>query len=519
MDELDVTPGLLTVWRAVPRGAPVGVGGAGWVADGRAASYVQEAHIAGALAGGRGAERAPAWLASAFEMPGADAGVLEGALLAWIDRHESLRSRLVPADEVDEVDEEAGGRLRRVTLPTGGVALRRGVEGHFASGKLLASRIEDVFDAETDPLAWPSFVFATVEHAGGLTLYLGFDHSNVDGYSILLIAHEIRELYAAVASGTPAALTEVGSYLDFADTEREYAALVHDEHEAVVRWREFLGSGGGRLPEFPGTAGGAFSGLGALTGPDGPGASGRPADAVGEQIGGCEWLLDASAAGAFQSACRDHGGNFLTGVLACLALASRDLDPDMGLDPRGQGEFRALTPFHTRSDARWAYSVGWYVGLAPLRFAVRGGDTFADLLPAASAALDGAGEMAAIPFPRVSELLGTPLRPRFVVSYMDMRRTPGARQWGAWKAAALRSRCVDPDEVYLWINRTYEGVYLSFRHPATEHARLAVSRLVAGTGRLMNRVAGVGPPGEPADVKDVLLRDLVPARQQEPAPC
>ncbi|MFJ8001222.1 condensation domain-containing protein [Streptomyces sp. NPDC096310] len=496
MDELDATPGLLTVWRAVARGAPVGAGEAGWVADGRAASYVQEAHIAGALAGGRSAERAPAWLASAFELPGGDAGALEGALLGWIDRHESLRSRLVPADGA------ASGGLRRMTLPAGGVALRRGVEGYFESGKLLASRMEDVFDAETDPLAWPSFVFATVEHADGITLYLGFDHSNVDGYSILLIAHEIRELYTAAAAGTPAALNEVGSYLDFADTERAYAALVHDKHEAVVRWREFLGSGGGRLPGFPGTADGDR------------GAAGLTADPVGEQIGGCDWLLDASTAQAFQSVCRDHGGNVLTGVLACLALASRE--DDQG---RGQGEFRAVTPFHTRGDARWTHSVGWYVGVAPLRIPVRGDDTFAEVLPAASAALDGAGEMAAIPFPRVSELLGTPMRPRFVVSYMDMRRTPGARQWGAWKAAALRSRCLDPDEVYLWINRTYEGVYVSFRHPATEHARLAVSRLVAGTGRLMNRVAGEGAPGRPADVNDVLPRDLVPARQQEPAPC
>ncbi|MFC9431885.1 hypothetical protein [Streptomyces sp. NPDC056987] len=518
MDELNVTPGLLTVWRAVPRGveqgAPQGVEGAGWVADDRAASYVQEAHIAGALAGGRGAERDPAWLATAFELPGeagaegagAEGGgrLLEGVLLAWIDRHESLRSRLVP-------EETSRGGLRRDTLPVGGVALRPTAEGNFACGKSLASRIEEVFDAETDPLAWPSFVFATVEHADGHTLYLGFDHSNVDGYSILLIAHEIHELYAAVPSGTRAALTEVGSYLDFADTEREYAALVHTEHAAVVRWREFLGSGGGGLPEFPVRGRGERGG--GLGDPSGSGGSGR------EQIGGCERLLDADAAHAFQRACRPHGGNFLTGVLTCLALAAREEEQgegDLGWD---SGEFRALTPFHTRGDARWAHSVGWYVGLAPLRFAVRRGDSFADILTAASGALDGAGEMAAIPFPRVSELLGRRLEPRFVVSYMDMRRTPGARRWGEWKAAALRSRRVHPDEVYLWVNRSYDGVHLSFRHPATEPARHAVSRLVAGTGRLMRRISAEGVPGTAVHVKNVLPRDLVPARQQEPAPC
>jgi hypothetical protein len=321
-------------------------------------------------------------------------------------------------------------------------------------------------------------VFATVEHTDSTTLYLSFDHSNVDGYSILLIAHEIRELYAAALTGVPAPLTQVGSYLDFADTERGYAARIHREHEAVVRWRDFLTTGGGKLPVFPALSD-ELSGSSGPSGLSDPAAGSRTRPDA--QISGCDWLLDADTAHAFQKACRDNGGNYLTGVLACLALAGRE--------SAGAAEFRALTPFHTRNDSQWVRSVGWYVGVAPLHFPVDGQDTFTELLPAAAAALDGADAMAAIPLPRVSELLGTRLEPRFVVSYMDLRRTPGAREWGAWKAIALRSHSVHPDEVYLWINRSYEGVYLSFRHPRTERARLAVSRFIAETARQMNLVA------------------------------
>jgi len=238
IEHLDVSPGRLTVWR--PTSPP---GDEDWLPDARAASYAQEAHITRAVArgggeGGPSEPGAPAWLATVFELPGragGAGGALESALLTWIDRHESLLSRLVPADD---------GRIQRITLRPGAVTLQRTVVGDFSSGTEIGEHIEDLFDEETDPLAWPSFIFVVVEHPESTTLYLSFDHSNVDGYSILLMAHEIRELYAAALTGVPAALAQVGSYLDFADTERGYADRIHDEHETVVRWRDFLTTDG-----------------------------------------------------------------------------------------------------------------------------------------------------------------------------------------------------------------------------------------------------------------------------------
>ncbi|MFF7726933.1 hypothetical protein [Streptomyces sp. NPDC008001] len=507
MRGLEVRPGLLTVWRPVPggRAAPR------WQADERPASYAQEAHLAGRLANPRAEPAAvsPSWLATVFDLPGPlDAAALETALLAWIDRHESLRSRLVPTEPAKEraAEPAPGTAIRRVTLAPGTVGMRRSVAGSYRDGGELAARIEELFDRETGPLGWPSYLFATVAHTGdgpgpgSVTLYVGLDHSNVDGYSILLAAYEIRELYGAAVRGGRARLGEVGSYLDFAGCERAGAALVGRDHEAVVRWREFIAAGGGRLPAFPSPVG--------REGGEGPAG-------CGAQPGGLVWLLNAAQARAFERACRKGGGNLFAGVLACLAReAHRGAGAGEGVPAAGAagggsgGEFRALMPVHTRTHARWSQSVGWFVGLAPLRFAVRAGGSFAEAMAGAAAALEGARPMAEVPLARVAELLGVPLEPRFMVSYMDFRRVPGAREWGEWRAAALRSRRVHAHEVYLWVNRSFEGVYLSFRYPDTVRGRAEVPRYVENVRRAVARVAAAGAGDRTAARRPAAVREV-----------
>ncbi|MCA6092174.1 hypothetical protein LE181_08375 [Streptomyces sp. SCA3-4] len=469
---LNAHPGILTVWRPEPGGGR----GARWRRDGRPPSYAQEAHLVRSLAAA--APASPSWLAAAFELPGEVRAVaLEEALLRWIDRHESLRSRLVPE----------GARLRRETLAPGAVRIRRSAAGPCLGDREAARRLEELFDRETDPLGWPSYVFATVAHAGSTTLYVGADHANVDGYSILLVAYEIRALYAAAARGTRADLGRVGSFLDFARSERAGAALVDGTHETIQQWRDFVAGNGGELPAFPASLRGKDAPDGGEDAPAGRNASPvAPAPACVAQRGGLEWLLDAEQARAFDALCRRDGGNLFAGLLACLASAGHASAGHGG----HAGEFRTLVPFHTRSHPRWVRSVGWYVGLAPLRFAVRAGDRFTELMAGAVRALDKARPMAAVPFARVAEVLGAPLEPRFMVSYMDMRLAPGARQWGEWGAAALRSRRTHPHEVYFWINRTFEGIYLSFRYPDTARGRAEVPRYVDEVRRAVTRVIG-----------------------------
>ncbi len=164
----------------------------------------------------------------------------------------------------------------------------------------------------------------------------------------------------------------------------------------------------------------------------------------------------------------------------------------MAHENTGQQQFRAIAPFHTRTDPQWAQSVGWYVGLAPVGFAVRGTDAFREVMAGAGLALKRARPLATVPLPRITELLGMPLEPRFMVSYMDIRRTPGAEQWGEWRAFALRSRRIHPHEVFLWIMRSHRGVYLSFRYPDTEGIRTAVPRYIEQTRWLMEQIANEG---------------------------
>jgi hypothetical protein len=82
----------------------------------------------------------------------------------------------------------------------------------------------------------------------------------------------------------------------------------------------------------------------------------------------------------------------------------------------------------------------------------------------------GAKPIAQVPFAKVCSLLDTVLRPTSVISFIDARRVPGAANWAAWNAHAF-GKVAYGDEVYLWINRTNEGVYLTCRYPDTDVAR------------------------------------------------
>ncbi|MEU2441696.1 condensation domain-containing protein [Streptomyces rubradiris] len=482
--DLEVTAGQLTVWR--PTAGPPH--SSDWMPDARPASYLQEAHLSEALnsaTSGRG----PSWLATAFELPGRlDEYALCKAFTDWINRHEVLRSRLEPYADGDLLG------MYRSTVRPGAVGLVRTEHGHFDDPRVLSARLEAVLDGHTDPLAWPSFVFLTVRHPDSTTVCVGLDHHNVDGYAVLLIAHEIRELYDAALDDRRARLTEVGSYLDFAGPERQDAARLHGDHEAVRQWRECVAEGGGRLPEF------------VLPVVDGDAPAPVP------QTGGLDWLLDAEGARAFEAVCRRGGGDFFSGLLACHALAGQRLS--------GQESFRTVTPFHTRGERRFHRSLGWYVGIAPVSVAVRGGDGFEQVLKESGEALRRARPLACAPLARLTELLGLPLEPRFMVSYMDIRSLPGAGRWTEWNATALRSRRIHPHEVYLWLMRTREGVYVSHRHPDSGPARTAVRSYLTETSRLVRQTAaGDLPSAMPRPRPHASAACTCGGRGKEPTPC
>lgn len=450
--QYDVRPGLVTEWRVHPETIAAARAAE---EDPRPPSYLQEMHLREAVLNREFGVSAPTWLGTAFDIQGsADSGALKSALLRWICRHETLRSGFRLESE----------RLLRFTLPSDGFALERVVVGHYSDPAELRRYLESRFDSMTDPLDWPCYLFVSIDRPDSTTVCMGFDHTNVDGYSITLIVNEIQELYSAALEQRSADLLGAGSYVDFAAEERAWAESLDTEHEQVRRWAEATEKGNRDLPEFP-----LDLDINVTS----------PADAP-EQVGMCEWLLDAEQAQDFEGSCKEGGGSFFSGVLAAAATASREL--------AGSDVFRTLTPFHTRTQPQWWSSLGWYVGVTPIEVPVAEGARFHDLSSRVRRTTSTVKPMSEVPLARVCELFECLLQPRFMLSYLDVRVVPGADRWDEWKAHAL-GKVSFGDGVYMWINRTERGVYVTSRFPATDIGRANVLRFIGRLGEILGEVA------------------------------
>ena len=72
-----------------------------------------------------------------------------------------------------------------------------------------------------------------------------------------------------------------------------------------------------------------------------------------------------------------------------------------------------------------------------------------------------------------------------------MRFAPAAEHWPDWNARALRSKQYQHD-VYIWINRTPQGINIAARYPNTEQATARVHEYVGAFRKLLTDVADTG---------------------------
>ncbi|MEU9336771.1 condensation domain-containing protein [Streptomyces sp. NPDC048290] len=448
----EVRPGRLVEWTLSP--ATVATA-AGLPDDTRPPAYIQESHIRTARSVRDDGLFVPTWLGTAFDLPGpVDLDALQEALRGWTLRHETLRSGF---------RESSGGELRRFTLDRASVTLHREVVGDFTDPDALVQHLQDRFDVAADALRWPNLIYAAVVRDDDTRVYMAFDHSNVDAYSLHRIPSEVHELYAAAVAGRELAEPAVGSYVDFCESERADADRIGADHEIVGRWRDFIRRCDGRLPSFP-------VDLGLEPGAGGP----LPTQRLMR-----EPLVDAATAAAFEARCRRYGGSGI-GVLAATALVLREMGE------LGAGDvYRTVLPLHTRVKSRWSESVGWYVGGAPIEIALDADLDFTGALAAVREQVHANRALARMPLARVLRLLGADFRPTSpdlysIVSYVDARGLPGAGDWAAMSAYAL-IRVSYGDQVCVWINRLHEGLWLASRYPDTDVAqksmRLYVERL------------------------------------------
>nr|WP_296772475.1 condensation domain-containing protein [Rhodococcus sp. (in: high G+C Gram-positive bacteria)] len=455
-----VPAGTLTEWipSVGPHAATPAL--AGWQPDERPTSYVHEAHLRASLASPRRGRES--WLGAAFEILGPlDKPAFRAAVLAWIDRHESMRSHAA-------IDEESGD-LSRVTAAEGAIDIWQVEQERCEHSSDVFEHLHYLFDEYTSPLAWPAYAFVTLEPLaaadnGRVTVFFAADHSIIDGLSTVLVAHEITALYAEAKDNTPAQLFEAGSYLDFGVSERRVHAELAHTHDAVVTWQKFLQDGSGQFPAFPLDIG-------------------EPNDQSAAQGGLSAWVLDADRADAFSIACRKTGNSLFSGLLGALAVAGTELS--------GNTEFRTITPVHTRDQPHWVSSLGWFVGLCPLAFDIEGLDSFGAVVAKATEQVTSTKPIARVPLDRVFAALGASAKPRFVVSFMDVRFAPMAENWHDWNARALRSKQYDHD-VYIWINRTPRGINIAARYPNTETATSNVHQYVGAVRRLLDEVVDTG---------------------------
>ncbi|MGP4010869.1 condensation domain-containing protein [Streptomyces sp. 4N124] len=442
----EVRPGRLVEWTLSPATVETA---AGLPDDARPPAYIQESHIKTARSVREDGLFVPTWLGTAFDIPGrVDLDALQDALRGWTLRHETLRSGFRPD----------GDELRRFTLAPGAVSLHREDVGDFPDADALVQHLQDRFDATADALRWPNLMYAAVVRSDSTSVYMAFDHSNVDSYSIQRIPAEIHELYATGVEGGPAPQDPVSSYVDFCEIERADADRIDETHEIVARWREFIRRCDGRLPNFP-----VDLGLD-------PGA-GLPTQKLMR-----ETLVDAEDAAAFEAYCRPYGGS-LIGVLAATGLIVRELG--------GQPVYRTVVPFHTRVKSQWSDTVGWFVGGAPIEVPLAPGLDFPAALKAVRAEMHANRSLARMPIARVLRLLGSDFRPTSpdlysIVSYVDGRDLPRSADWSELAAYGL-VRVSYGDQVCVWINRLHEGLWFASRYPDTDVAhknmRLYVERL------------------------------------------
>ncbi|MFJ5263764.1 condensation domain-containing protein [Streptomyces sp. NPDC088387] len=449
----EIRPGRLVEWTLGPESVEAA---AGLPEDPRPPSYIQESHIRTARSVREDGLFVPTWLGIAFDMPGpVDLDALQEALYGWTLRHETLRSGFRVADDT----------VRRFTLALGDVSLHREVVGDFPDAGALAQHLQDRFDLAADALRWPNLIYTAVVRDDDTSVYMAFDHSNVDAYSIQRIPAEIHELYEAAVAGVRVEQPPVSSYVDFCEIERADADRIDAGHEIVGRWREFIRRCDGKLPSFP-----VDLGL-------------DPAAGLPPQRLMREPLVDAGAAAAFEAYCRRSGGS-LVGILAATALVLREIGD--------RSVYRTVLPFHTRVKSQWSESVGWYVGGAPIEVPLDAELDFPSAVRAVRAQMHANRSLARMPLARVLALLGEDFRPTSpdlysIVSFVDARGIPGAGEWGRWNAYGL-VRVSYGDQVCVWVNRLHEGLWLASRYPDTDVAHKAMRLYVE---RLRDVITGV----------------------------
>lgn len=468
IDQYLIDGGLLTEWTLAPVAEPV-----------RSAvppSYNQRFHLATARAQGVGRS---VWMAGSFDVPSPlDKAALRRTLELVIRRHDALWTGF----------EVLPDRIERLMVPLDQIALATSTPVEIEDPGLLRKHLRTRFTAVCDPLTFPAFLFATVEREESCTVIAAFDHTIVDGYSLVIAIRELREIYQLIQANPEisdeqvnAALGDPGSFMKYCEAEVEEPDV--DPADRRIRaWGRFYEKCGGTSPSFP-------LKLGVK--------AGKPV----AQASDVRPILDGVDAARFERACLAAGGTMFTGVLTALGTAQR---LEGGVDA-----LPVVFPLHTRQSAEWENAIGWLTTAAPIVIEVGDATDFGASLANTHASFRSALTLKGVSMPQVKEALGDGFRRTrtdvFMVSYIDYRRLAGTEHHREMNAHHISNVTVC-DDAQFWVSRTDEGLALRSRYPDTRAARRTVERFLKRLTAVMKDVSVNGIPMDHFD-DDLVFAD------------
>ncbi|MFZ2173026.1 MAG: condensation domain-containing protein [Rhodococcus sp. (in: high G+C Gram-positive bacteria)] len=414
-------------------------------------SYNQQFHLDTARTHGVGHS---VWMAAAFDLPGRlDRGAFEQALVHFIRRHDSLQSGF-------DVRPDS---LSRVELDPDNVTVIASETSNTATADELRGLLRRRFTEACDPLTFPAFLFATIERDSHYTVVSAFDHTLVDGYSLVIALGELRQIYERLlaadgmieitAADLTAALGDPGSFVRYCELEAETPVTDVDDPR-VREWTRFYQRCGGTAPSFP-------LDLGVEAGEPAP------------QGADVRTLLDACDTDRFEQICLESGGSLFTGTLTAMGMVVRSIS--------GLSRMPLQFPLHIRQDAQWANALGWLTTSAPLTVEMTPDGDFQNSLAHTHASFRTALTLKGVTMAQVREALGDGYRRTrtdvFMVSYIDYRRLPGSEDHELLNAHHI-SNVTMADDAQFWISRTHRGLALRSRFPETPTARRTVTEFL-----------------------------------------
>lgn len=293
-----------------------------------------------------------------------------------------------------------------------------------------------MLDAACTPHAAPSHRLCVLENATGPTVVVAADHAHTDMWSMLVMARDLLAALDAVRAGRTPELAAVPPFAAHTAQMRTRPSAPDDVRR---RWGQVLEACGGVMPRFPLPLGTAES-------------------AAPERVEVRD-VLDVDDAAAFAEQAGDDGVSTLALVVAAMTAVTREL---------ADAPLRAVFPVHSRHDAEWHDSVGWFITNAVLESA--------DPSPKACAA--AVKEAVGLGSWSLDDVLapwgGMPEAPgMFAISWLDLRRLP-VRIDSAGLEAQYVGATISTDGVMLWFVLDEAGLHLRCRYPDTDEARRSV---------------------------------------------